>query len=43
MKYAVVLCDGMADRPVPELNNMTPMQAANKRNMDTSLLKVKLV
>lgn len=34
MKYAVVLCDGMADRPVPELNNMTPMQAANKPNMD---------
>lgn len=34
MKYAVVLCDGMADRPVPELNNMTPMQAANKPNME---------
>ena len=34
MKYAVVLCDGMADRPVPELNNMTPMQAANKPNMN---------
>lgn len=34
MKYAVILCDGMADRPVPELNNMTPMQAANKPNMD---------
>lgn len=43
MKYAVVLCDGMADRPVPELNNMTPMQAANNLIWTTLLLKVKLV
>lgn len=34
MKYAVVLCDGMADRPIPELDNMTPMQVADKPNMD---------
>ena len=30
MKYVVVLCDGMADTPVPELNGLTPMQAAKK-------------
>ncbi len=34
MKYAVVLCDGMADTPVPELGNKTPMQLAYKPNMD---------
>ena len=34
MKYAVILCDGMADRPVPELGGKTPMSAANKPNME---------
>lgn len=34
MKYLVVLCDGMADTPVPELQNRTPMEAAYKPNMD---------
>lgn len=34
MKYLVLLCDGMADTPVPELNGKTPMEAANKPNMD---------
>ncbi len=34
MKYVVVLCDGMADTPVPELGDKTPMQVANKPNMD---------
>ena len=34
MKYLVVLCDGMADRPCPELSGKTPMEAANKPNMD---------
>ncbi len=34
MKYLVMLCDGMADRPVNSLDNMTPMQAANKPTMD---------
>lgn len=34
MKYAVVLCDGMADRPVAELGNKTPMSAAHKPAMD---------
>ena len=34
MKYVVLLCDGMADRPVPELGNLTPMAKAHKPNMD---------
>lgn len=34
MKYIVLLCDGMADRPVPVLGGKTPMQAAHKPNMD---------
>lgn len=35
MKYAVILCDGMADRPVPELGGKTPMSAAFKPNMES--------
>lgn len=34
MKYAVLLCDGMADLKVPELSDKTPMEAADKPNMD---------
>ena len=34
LKYAVVLCDGMADYPVAELGGKTPMMAANKPAMD---------
>ncbi|HZK27481.1 MAG TPA: cofactor-independent phosphoglycerate mutase [Thermoclostridium sp.] len=34
MKYIVLLGDGMSDYPVPELNNKTPLEAANKPNMD---------
>ncbi len=34
MKYVVVLCDGMADYPVPELDGKTPMMCANKPHMD---------
>ena len=34
MKYAVILCDGMADHPVMELNGKTPMMSAKKPNMD---------
>ena len=34
MKYVVLLCDGMADYPVPELGNKTPMEAAHKPAMD---------
>lgn len=34
MKYAVVLCDGMADYPVEVLGGATPMEKAQKPNMD---------
>ena len=34
MKYLVVLYDGMADYPVPELNGKTPMEVADKPNFD---------
>ena len=34
MKYLLVIGDGMADYPVQELGNRTPLQAANKPNMD---------
>lgn len=34
MKYLVMLCDGMADRPFAALDNKTPMMKANKPNMD---------
>ncbi len=33
-KYVVMLCDGMADYPVEELGNKTPMEAAYKPTMD---------
>ncbi len=34
MKYIVLLCDGMADRPCEGLQNKTPMEAAHKPCMD---------
>jgi len=34
MKYIVVLGDGMADYPIPELDGKTPLQFARKPNMD---------
>jgi 2,3-bisphosphoglycerate-independent phosphoglycerate mutase len=34
MKYLVILGDGMADYPVPELNGKTPLQCSRKPNMD---------
>jgi 2,3-bisphosphoglycerate-independent phosphoglycerate mutase len=34
MKYFVLLGDGMADRPVPELHDKTPLQAASIPNAD---------
>lgn len=34
MKYAVILCDGAADTPVEELGGRTPLEAANKPNID---------
>jgi 2,3-bisphosphoglycerate-independent phosphoglycerate mutase len=35
MKYVLVVGDGMADYPVPELGNKTPLQVACKPNMDS--------
>ncbi len=34
MKYVVILGDGMADYPIPQLNNKTPLQFAKKPNID---------
>ncbi len=34
MKYFVMLGDGMADRPIPELSGKTPLAAASKPTMD---------
>ena len=34
MKYLVMLCDGMADRPFPALHHKTPMELADKPTMD---------
>ncbi len=34
MKYLVLLCDGMADLPLPEYEGKTPMELAKKPNMD---------
>lgn len=34
MKYLILIPDGMADRPVDVLGNMTPMEKANKPAMD---------
>lgn len=34
MKYIVVLGDGMADEPIEELNNQTPLEYANTPMMD---------
>lgn len=42
MKYAVVLCDGMADYPVPALGGKTPMMVANKPNMDALAQKAEV-
>jgi 2,3-bisphosphoglycerate-independent phosphoglycerate mutase len=35
MKYVLIIGDGMADYPIPELDNKTPLQAAVKPNMDS--------
>ncbi|SCH03691.1 cofactor-independent phosphoglycerate mutase [uncultured Ruminococcus sp.] len=35
MKHVVLLCDGMADYPLEQLNGKTPMAVAEKPNMNT--------
>ncbi len=42
MKYIVILGDGMADYPVDELSGMTPLQYANKPNIDLLAAKSEL-
>lgn len=42
MKYLVLLCDGMADYPVEELGNKTPMECAEKPFMDKLAKKSKV-
>lgn len=39
MKYLILIPDGMADRPIAELNNKTPMQIAYKPTMDSLAVK----
>jgi 2,3-bisphosphoglycerate-independent phosphoglycerate mutase len=39
MKYIIIVGDGMADYPVPELGNLTPLQVAYKPNMDSLTVK----
>lgn len=34
MKYVVLIGDGMADRPIPELGGLTPLKKAKTPNMD---------
>lgn len=34
MKYLILLCDGMADYKIEELDNQTPMETANKPTMN---------
>ncbi len=34
MKFVLLVGDGMADYPIPELGNLTPLQAAHIPNMD---------
>jgi 2,3-bisphosphoglycerate-independent phosphoglycerate mutase len=35
LKYALLVGDGMADNPIPELDNNTPLQYAHTPNMDS--------
>jgi 2,3-bisphosphoglycerate-independent phosphoglycerate mutase len=39
VKYLLVVGDGMADFPIPELGNKTPLQAAYKPNIDSIAAK----
>ena len=39
VKAILLICDGMADRPVPSLGARTPLEAANNVNMNTLALQ----
>lgn len=42
MKYVVVLCDGMADYPVPALGGKTPMMVAKEPHIDALAAKAEV-
>jgi len=42
MKYIILLGDGMADYPLKELDNLTPLQAAQTPSMDTIATRGKI-
>lgn len=42
MKYVVVLCDGMADYPVPALGGKTPMMVSKKPHIDALAAKAEV-
>lgn len=39
LKAILLICDGMADRPVPSLGALTPLEAADNVNMNTLALQ----
>jgi len=39
MKYILVVPDGVADKPIPELGNRTPLEAAERPNLDRIVQK----
>jgi len=41
MKYVIFLGDGMGDYPIKELGNKTPLQAADKPNIDSLVRKAR--
>ena len=42
MKYILVIGDGMADNPLPELNGKTPLEAAEKPHIDALAARSRL-
>ncbi len=42
MKYVVLLCDGVADKPFEAIGNKTPMEAADKPTMNALAAKAEL-
>lgn len=42
MKYVILIGDGMSDYPIKELNNQTPLEVANKPNIDEIAKKGKV-
>src|ERR1041384_4610855 len=42
MKYAIIIPDGAADSPIPDLNDKTPLQVAVKPNIDSVAMSGKL-